>query len=87
MYYIYLVRCKDNTLYCGQTNNLEKRLADHNSSLSRSAKYTKGRGPVILEYYEQVENLSDALKKEWALKKLTKKQKEILVYNFKNRKK
>jgi putative endonuclease len=87
MYFVYLLRCKDNSLYCGQTNNLEKRTKEHNVSKNKSAKYTVGRRPVTLAYYEEVENISSALKRECAIKKLSKAQKEKLVQCFKNRSK
>lgn len=83
MYYVYLIRCKDDTLYCGQTNNLEKRIEDHNLSKTKSAKYTRGRKPVVLVYFEQTRTLSQALKRECEIKKLTKAQKETLVQRFK----
>jgi putative endonuclease len=87
MYFVYLLRCKDNSLYCGQTNNLEKRIKEHNYSNNKSAKYTVGRRPVTLAYCEEVENISEALKREYAIKKLSKSQKEKLVQCFKNRSK
>ena len=52
MNYTYIVRCRDGSLYTGWTNNLEKRIKDHNSG--RGAKYTKSRRPVLLAYYEEV---------------------------------
>lgn len=79
MYYVYLVRCKDHSLYCGQTNNLKKRIVTHNSCNSQSAKYTRGRAPVVLVYFEKKKTLSLALKRECEIKKMTKKQKELLT--------
>lgn len=78
MYYIYLLRCSDNTLYCGQTTDLERRVKEHNSEKSKS-KYTRGRQPVRLVYFEKYKTLNEVLKREWQIKKLTKKQKEILI--------
>ncbi|MCX6731038.1 MAG: GIY-YIG nuclease family protein [Candidatus Roizmanbacteria bacterium] len=83
MYFVYLLRCKDNSLYCGQTNNLENRIEEHNFSKTKSAKYLRGRKPVILAYVEKVKTLSKALKRELEIKKLTKIKKEELVYRFK----
>ncbi|MCX6732496.1 MAG: GIY-YIG nuclease family protein [Candidatus Roizmanbacteria bacterium] len=83
MYYVYLLRCKDNSLYCGQTNNLEKRIDEHNSSKIKAAKYTRGRKPVTLVYVEKIKTVSLALKREYEIKKLTKMQKEDLVQRFK----
>jgi putative endonuclease len=79
MYYVYLLRCKDNSLYCGITNNIKKRVAEHNFSKTKGAKYTLGRRPVTCIYFEKYETKSHALKREFAIKTLTKKQKEILV--------
>ena len=77
MFYVYLLACRDNTLYCGYTNDLEKRLSAHNSG--RGAKYTKSRLPVRLVYSEAYEHKSDALKRECAVKKLKKSQKLKLI--------
>ena len=85
MYFVYLLRCKDNSLYCGQTNDVEKRVKEHNSSKTKSAKYTKSRRPVELVYVESVKTLSAALKRECEIKKLTKPQKEFLVQCLKKR--
>jgi putative endonuclease len=81
MYYVYLVRCKDTTLYCGYTDNLVKRIEMHNSS-TKGAKYTKNRRPVFLVYYETFEDKSSALRREFEIKKLSKLQKEELVKIF-----
>ncbi len=81
------MRCKDNSLYCGQTNNLEKRIAEHNSSKAKSAKYTKGRGPLTLAYMEKVKTVSLALKREYEIKQLPKEKKELLVQCFNKRSK
>lgn len=83
MYYVYLLRCKDNSLYCGQTNNVEKRIHEHNCSKTKSAKYIRGRKPVTLVYIEEMKTVSLALKRELEIKKLTKIQKEALVQRFK----
>ncbi len=85
MYYIYLLRCKDNSLYCGQTNNLEKRIKEHNDSKNISTKYTRGRRPVTLVYMEKVKDISDALRREREIKKLPKEKKELLVQRPKKR--
>ena len=76
MNYTYIVRCKDNSLYTGWTNNLEKRIEAHNTG--KGAKYTKTRGPVELVYYEQFETKEEAMSREYAIKQMTKKQKEKL---------
>ena len=79
MYYFYIIRCADNTLYSGQTNNLEKRIKEHNSGKSRSAKYTKIRRPITLVYSEKFQSLSEALKREHEVKQFTKLKKEALI--------
>lgn len=87
MHYVYLVRCKDNSLYCGQTSHLEKRIQEHNFSKTKSAKYTKGRRPVQLVYFEKIKTVSEALKREYAIKKLSKKQKELFIQRLRKWKK
>ena len=75
--YTYMVRCADQTLYTGWTNDLEQRMAAHNSG--HGAKYTKSRRPVTLVYYEVFEDRRDAMRREYAIKQLSKKEKEQLV--------
>lgn len=75
--YVYIVKCNDGTLYTGWTNNLEKRIKDHNDG--KGAKYTKSRRPVVLEYYEKFETKEEAMSREYAIKKLNRKQKELLI--------
>ncbi|MFH0773650.1 MAG: GIY-YIG nuclease family protein [bacterium] len=79
MHFVYLLRCSDNSLYCGQTNDINKRIEEHNFSNTKSAKYTKGRRPVELVYMEKYKTLSHALKREHKIKMFTKKQKEKLI--------
>ena len=76
--FVYLLRCSDNSLYCGWTTDLEKRIEAHNSG--RGAKYTKSRRPVELVYYEECESKSAAMKREWFIKhKMTREQKLKLI--------
>ncbi len=75
--YVYILKCADDTLYCGWTNDLTSRLAAHNSG--KGAKYTKGRGPVTLVYSEMLHSQSDAMKREAAIKKLSRSEKEALL--------
>jgi len=79
MYYFYIVRCSDDSLYCGQTNNLIRRIREHNSSDTKSAKFTKSRRPVRLVYSENFSTPQLAMKREWQVKKWTKAKKEALV--------
>lgn len=77
-HYTYILRSSDGTLYTGYTNNLKKRVRDHNSG--KGAKYTKTRRPVQLVYYEVYENKTDAMSREWHIKHdLTKADKELLI--------
>lgn len=82
MNYTYLVRCSDDSLYAGWTNDIEKRLKAHNDGTG--AKYTKSRRPVTLAYFEAFETKSEAMKREAALKKMTHQQKEKLAASFNN---
>tara|TARA_Y100001972_G_scaffold103365_1_gene129588 strand:- start:99 stop:344 length:246 start_codon:yes stop_codon:yes gene_type:complete len=72
---MYVVLCADGTLYCGITTNLERRLKQHNGVIKGGAKYTRGRRPCRYVYKEKASTRSDALKKEYSFKKLTKKNK------------
>ena len=75
--YTYFLKCADGTLYCGWTNNLEKRLAAHNAGTA--AKYTRTRRPVKLVYYEEFETKQEAMSREYHIKKLTRRQKTKLI--------
>ncbi len=75
-----MVRCVDNSLYTGYTTDLDRRLKTHNQG--KGAKYTRARLPVRLVYYREVENMSEGLKLEAKIKKLSKKKKEDLVNGF-----
>jgi putative endonuclease len=77
MNYVYILLCADGTFYTGWTNNLQKRVEAHN--LSKGAKYTKGRLPVKLIYFEEFQNKSDALKREAFIKKLSREDKQKLI--------
>ena len=79
MNYTYIVKCADGTLYTGWTNHLEERIRTHNSG--KGAKYTRSRLPVELVYYEEYESKIDAMKREYAIKHLTRAQKEALINN------
>lgn len=77
MNYTYIVRCKDNSLYCGWTNNLEKRIESHNAGTG--AKYTKSRRPVELVYFESFDSKEEAMSREYAIKQLTRAGKMKLI--------
>ncbi|CAJ1184056.1 hypothetical protein CPR19088_GLDEOEPO_01738 [Companilactobacillus paralimentarius] len=76
-YYVYMLLCHDRTFYTGTSNNVEKRVATHNAG--KGAKYTKIRRPVKLMYSEELANKSEALKREIAIKKLSRQQKVTLL--------
>lgn len=82
MYYFYILRCSDNSLYCGFTTNLNRRVEEHNAKNTKSAKYTRAKGPVELVYFEQFETKSKAMKREYEIKQWTKARKEELINNF-----
>ena len=76
MNYVYILRCADNTLYCGWTTDLNKRLSTHNSG--QGAKYTRSRRPVELIYVEEYEDRYDALSREWHIKRMSREEKQRL---------
>ncbi len=77
-FFVYILECSDATYYTGCTNNLEKRLKEHNIS-KNGAKYTRMRRPVVLKYSEAFATLSKARKREAEIKRLSRKQKETLI--------
>lgn len=77
MNYTYILECADGTLYTGWTNDLDKRLAAHNSG--KGGKYTRARLPVMLVYRESHETKEAAMQREWAIKQLTRAQKLALI--------
>ncbi len=74
---VYILECKDKTLYTGITNNLEKRISQHEQGMG--AKYTKGRAPFILKYTELCVNRSAASKREVKIKSLSRKEKLSII--------
>ena len=75
--YVYIVQCRDGSLYTGWTTDVEKRVAAHNAGTG--AKYTKSRRPVTLVYFETLDSKSEAMKREAAIKKLTRSEKLELI--------
>jgi putative endonuclease len=73
MWFVYIVQCSDNTLYTGISNNLERRLKQHNSG--KGAKYTRGRTPVTLLKFFECETKSAALKLEYKIKEMSREEK------------
>ena len=79
MYYVYMLRCSDNSLYTGSTSDIKKRLKEHFSKNSLAAKYTKSHSPIEVVALWECESKSDAMKVEYRIKTLTKSQKEELI--------
>jgi putative endonuclease len=81
-WFVYLLRCADNSLYGGITTDLDRRLSEHNYSNKLGAKYTRARRPVQLAYAESATNRKSACVREYQLKRLKKNEKEQLVLDF-----
>lgn len=79
MYYTYMLRCSDNSIYTGMTNNLENRINEHLSKSKKGAKYTKSHNAIKLEVAWKSNSKSLACKLEYQIKTLTKQQKENLI--------
>ncbi len=82
MYFAYIIRCADGTLYTGYTDDIARREAMHNSG--RGAKYTRSRLPVKMVYHESFAARSDAMKREYAIKRLSREQKLKLIAEHTN---
>ena len=76
-HYVYILRCNDDTLYTGYTNDVKKRLEKHENG--KGAKYTRGRGPLELLYTEEFERKEIAMQREYQIKRLTRQQKLNLI--------
>ncbi len=84
LFYVYIIECQDSTYYTGYTNDLGKRLKEHNEG-KRGAKYTRGRGPVKLVWKKKYKLYINAVREEARIKKLRRYQKEILVNEYKQK--
>jgi putative endonuclease len=80
-YFVYIVQCHDQTYYIGCTNDVPRRVKEHNRSV-KGAKYTRTRRPVELVYTLSFTTLSEAMRKEREMKKLSRVQKEVLCKNY-----
>lgn len=76
---VYLLQCSDKTLYCGVTNHLQRRLRQHNGEIKGGAKYTSARRPCALIYQEVCADKSQAMKREYEIKQLSRTEKLRLV--------
>ena len=81
-YWVYILRCKDDSLYTGITTDLPRRVEEHNAGTG--AKYTRGRGPVVLVYRESISDRSSASKREAEIKKLSRGEKLRLISSYQN---
>lgn len=77
LYFVYIVRCSDGTLYTGSSTDVAKRVIRHNAG--KGAKYTRARGPVVLVWSKQMPSWIEAAREEYRIKQLTRKQKEELI--------
>lgn len=77
MFFVYIIECKDNSLYTGWTTNIEKRLETHN--LGKGSKYTRSRYPVVLRYLEECTTKNQAMQREYEIKQLTREAKFSLI--------
>ena len=80
---IYMLVCRDGSIYCGITNNLEKRLKQHKGEIKGGAKYTRSHWPCKLVYEEKSASRSEALQREVIIKKMSKVEKQTLINSFK----
>ena len=78
-YYVYIVECRDGTLYTGYTTNLEERVRAHNGEIAGGARYTSGRRPVLVRYVESYQQVTAAKQREYAIKQLTSTAKRALI--------
>ncbi|ACA56181.1 GIY-YIG nuclease family protein [Clostridium botulinum] len=80
MAYVYIVECRDGTLYTGWTTDIERRISEHNKGIG--AKYTRARRPVVLKFFEEFDTSREAMKREYEIKTLSRKDKiKLFDYN------
>lgn len=84
IWYLYMLRCANGQLYTGITTDITRRFSEHCANGSKTARFLRGKGPLELVYQEVVGNHSSALKREIAVKKLTKKQKLFMINKAEN---
>ena len=82
MAYTYILRCRDGSYYCGWTQDVGRRLREHNEG--KAAKYTRGRGPVKLVYKKEHPTKEEAMQQEWAIKRMSRRGKEKLIKEGEN---
>jgi len=82
--YVYILECSDHTYYTGWTRDIAQRVRTHNAG--KGAKYTRGRLPVTLRYYELLDSKESALKREYRIKRMTRTEKQALITGFSQQK-
>lgn len=81
-WFVYILRCSDKTLYTGITTDTDRRVKEHNGEIpTKGAKCTRARRPVRLVYQEECTNRSSSSKREWEIKQLSRKEKDMLIRN------
>ena len=83
-WYVYLLKCADDSYYTGISTDLKRRLREHNEDDKKAAKYTRARRPLVMVYFDLCESRSDAGSREYEIRKLTKKQKIALASSMKS---
>jgi putative endonuclease len=81
---VYIVRCSDGTLYTGIATDVDRRVEEHNFSPRLGANYTRARRPVVLVYQETAATRSDALKREYRIRRLGRVEKELLISTWRD---
>lgn len=79
MWFVYIIRCADGSLYTGVTTDVARRFEEHASGGKKSAKYVRGRGPLLLVYSRSIGTRAEALVEEMRIKRLSKSEKEALL--------
>lgn len=81
-YFVYIIKCFDGSFYTGIARDLKKRVSQHNGQIKGGAIYTRNKRPVVLKYSEKFKNRSEALKREYEIKQLTRLEKQTLIDSF-----
>ncbi|MEC5126004.1 GIY-YIG nuclease family protein [Verrucomicrobiales bacterium BCK34] len=79
VWYVYMIRCADGSLYCGIATDVARRFAEHEEGAPRGAKYTRGKGPLELVFQKEIGTRSEASKEELRIKRLSKKAKLLML--------
>ena len=82
IWYVYLLRCSNDSIYCGISNDISKRLKQHNGNIAGGAKYTRANSPCVLVYQEGATDRSAALRREYEIKKMNHNDKLLLIKSY-----